>query len=54
MAPTNAKKTAQAAEMCSRPNIEKLTAYINCQPDPERFMRLLFALAKPDADDFTD
>ncbi len=38
----------------SKPNIRKLAAYINSQPDPERFASALFALAKPRLQDLTD
>lgn len=38
----------------SKPNIRKLTDYINSQPDPERFASALFALAKPRFQDLTD
>ena len=36
-----------------KPNIQKLTDYINQQPDPERFMMALFSFCKPSADDLT-
>lgn len=40
-------------EADQKPNIERLTAYINSQPDPERFMLALFSLIKPCPDDLS-
>lgn len=39
----------------AKPNIEKLTRYINAQNAPKEFMKtLLIALSKPSLDSFPD
>lgn len=38
----------------SKPNIKRLTDYINSQRDPELFAAALFAFAKPRFQDLTD
>ena len=38
----------------SKPNIRRLTDYINSQPNPELFAATLFAFAKPRFQDLAD
>ena len=38
----------------SKPNIRKLTEFINAQRNPELFATALFAFAKPRTQDLTD
>lgn len=41
-------------EINKKSNIQQLTAYINSQEDPQKFMQALFLFCKPCTDDFSN
>ena len=55
---TKAERTVEGKALpqdeIHRPNVDKLTAFINLQDQPERFARLLFSICKPSAESFTN